>query len=135
VQAISGRMDCSFSRQNTINNPKYYNLNNMSTPYFIVAFGSGLYFYSVFVYDYHFKEIKKGQYFLFQGDVGYHFTNRGFSSSRLSLSVTNNATINSTRPIPIQNPIDYIKNLITNFLRALKTYCDMVLTRYYARKV
>jgi len=59
VQAVSGRMECSFSRQNTINNPKYYNLNNMSTPYFIVAFGSGLYFYSVFVYGCHFKEIKR----------------------------------------------------------------------------
>ena len=41
ISAASGFLQCNFTRQNSIMNSKYYNLNNMSTPFIIVAFGSG----------------------------------------------------------------------------------------------
>lgn len=41
ILAVSRFLECSYSRQNHILNSKYYNINNISTPFIIVALGSG----------------------------------------------------------------------------------------------
>ena len=41
VLSVGGVFICSFTRQNSVSNARYYNVDNSSLPYLIAAFGSG----------------------------------------------------------------------------------------------
>ena len=73
VSSMSGMLMCSFTRANTVSNGNYYNVNNASTPYFIVAYGSG--------------------------DISFHGNNEGESSSTVSLSGSGTPTNPTKNPI------------------------------------